>query len=258
LTGSIDVILETRALDGSSDCTTHTQGEQILAPVTNTPGYNLQLDQGQGTYLFSTGVFMIPETVTTVCDGQTFPPESKDWTIGGANTLTWIALPSAGYHLTGDSVALFNGYNNGHFHWDLKPKEFLPATPACSFAAVLPDPGKLNALRAVRDSIVTAPGGIELVYLYYANVKEITGIMVRDAALRNRFRGLILANMQKVRELAAKGNTAIGCEAMEDIAGFLHELQGLASPGLKDALDRVLQCAENSDTLYSLGVRVTQ
>jgi hypothetical protein len=258
VTGSINVKLETRALDGSSDCTTETKSDVPLAPLQNTPGYNLQLDQGQGTYLFSTGVFMIPETITTICDGQMFPPESKDWTIGGADTFTWIALPKAGYHLTGDSVALFNGYNNGHFHWDLKPKEFFPAAPACSFAAALHDRGKLNMLRAARDSMANTPAGIELVYLYYANMVEITGIILRDAELRNRFRALISANIQKARELAEQGAAAIDCEAMQDITSFLHELQTKGSPKLKAAFERVLQCIEDADALHALGVRVTQ
>lgn len=256
--GSIVVTLETWALDGSSHCTTVTKDDGApLAPLQNTPGYNLQLDLGQGTYLFSSGVFMIPETITSVCDGYTFPSEKKDWTIGGANTIEWIALPAAGFHLTGDAVALFNGANNGHFHWDLKPKEFFPAAPGCTFAAALPDRDTLCVLRAARDAMVNTPAGIELVYLYYTSMAEITGIIRRDAGLRNRFTGLILANIQKARELAAQGSTAIDCEAMEDITSFLHELQGRAGPRLKAALARVLQCVEDSDTLNSLGVRVT-
>jgi len=258
VTGSINVKLETRALDGSSDCTTETKSDVPLAPLQNTPGYNLQLDQGQGTYLFSTGVFMIPETITTICDGQMFPPESKDWTIGGANTVTWIALPQAGYHLTGDSVALFNGYNNGHFHWDMKPKEFKPATPACSFAAVLRDRKQLSTLRAARDFVMNTPAGFELVYLYYANMAEINGIIQGDASLRSRFRGLILSNIEKAGEFAANGNATIDCGAMEGISGFLRDLQGTAGPGLKAALARVLQVFEDDNALHSLGVRVTQ
>ena len=258
VSGTISIVLETKALDGSSDCTTETKNNDSLAPLTDTPGYNLQIDQGQGTYLFSTGVFMVPVTITSQCNGQIFPSISKDWIIGGADTVTWIALPQAGYHLTGDSVALFNGYNNGHFHWDMKPKEFKPATPACSFAAALRDRKQLSTLRAARDFVMNTPEGFELVYLYYANMAEINGIIQGDARLRSRFRGLILSNIVKAGEFAANGNATIDCGAMEDITGFLRDLQGTAGPGLKAALARVLQVFEDDNALHLLGVRVTQ
>jgi hypothetical protein len=64
-------------------------------------------------------------------------------------------------------------------------------------------------VRAARDFIAGTPAGLELVYLYYANVAEITGIIVRDADLRNKLRGLILSNIQNAQELAAKGEASL-------------------------------------------------
>lgn len=44
----------------------------------------------------------------------------------------YTELPASGYHLIGDAEMVFNGYNNGHFHWDLQPAEFSPVTTTTS------------------------------------------------------------------------------------------------------------------------------
>ncbi len=260
-TGSVFWVLDTRD-ENNSGCTVTQKGEQSLAPLVGTAGYRFEwFNSGvnSGKYFFTTGEITIPSTINRSCDGITFPPITQDWVLGGASTQGFITLPAAGYHIVGDvEMQSFNGYNNGQFHWDLQPNEFQPATPTCTFEAALHDQAKLNIVRAARDSIASTPAGIELVYLYYANVAEITGIIVRDADPRNTFRGLIIANLQNAQELAAKGEVAVDCAAMQDIISFLRELQSKGSPKLKKAVERILQDIADTDSLYSLGVRVTQ
>ena len=259
-TGSVFWEMDIQSKDGT--CTTIQNADQSLAPLVGTPGYRFEwfhTGANNGKYFFTTGEIRVPSTITSSCNGVAAPPVKQDWVLGGASSAGFRTLPASGYHIVADAeVNNFNGYNNGWVHWDLQPAEFQQATPSCPFQTALHDQARLNIVRAARDSIASTPPGIELVYLYYANVSEITGIIVSDADLRNKLRGLIINNIQNAQELAARGEAAIDCEIMQDIVSFLQELQSKGSPRLKKAVERVLQIVEDTDVLYSLGVRVTQ
>jgi hypothetical protein len=259
VSGSIHVLLETKAIDGSSDCITETKDDQSLAPLENTPGYSLQWDNGggdKGKYFFETGIFMIKDIVTQTCNGTTYPPLYQDWTIGGATTISWLTLPASGYNITGDAVALFNGANNGHFHWDLEPAEFNPAPSTCAFESAIHDTEKLNILRAMRDSIATTPAGLELIYIYYTNAPEILKIILTSFKLRDNFRELIINNISHGQELIIAGETTITCETMQEVISFLNELKANGSPKLNKHIELMLKGIEDSSLLDSFGVRV--
>jgi len=260
VSGSIDVLLETKAVDGSSDCTTEYKGEQVLAPLAeDTAGYQFQWDFGggdQGKYFFETGEFMIKDTVTQICDGQTFPPTYQDWYIGGATSINWITLPAAGYKISGDSLVLFNGWNNGHFHWDMEPSEFEPPAPSCAFETAVSDASLLNSFRAACNALAATPAGIELVYRYYTSAAEISRILTADAELRDQFRELIINNAKYAREFSAAGDLIIPCEVVQDVTGFLTGLKPHASPRLDKTIAWLLQGIEDTSLLNALGIRV--
>ncbi|MEI6125828.1 MAG: hypothetical protein WCQ99_04660 [Pseudomonadota bacterium] len=261
VTGSIYILQETKALDGSSVCTTETKGDQPLAPLENTPGYSLQWDYGggdKGKYFFETGIFMIKDIVTQICNGETFPLIYQDWAIGGATTINWKTLPASGYNITGDEVINFNGSNNGHFHWALQPKEFNPAPPVCAFETVISDRATLNILRAVRNALTATPTGIQLVYLYYANVAEVTKIIAADCELRGQFRELIINNTKYAQELSAENATTIPCETAKELISFLTKLKARGTPKLNKDIAWVLQGIADTSLLDLLGIRVTE
>jgi len=249
--------------NGSSCTTLHYTTDPVIPPLVGTPGYILEWflnGPNKGKYYFQTGEIKIPATITTSCDSTiVHPPESQDVEIGGGSTMGYRTLPASGYRLTGDAeVENFNGYNNASFHWDLQPKEFKPPTPTCPFEAALHDTVKLNILRAMRNAMATTPAGIQLVYLYYSNVAEVTKIIATDAELRNQFERLIINNMNYAQELITEREATIPCEAMRGVITFLNQLKTKGGTKLNKDTEWLLQGIEDTSLLNSLGIIVIE
>jgi hypothetical protein len=261
--GSVYWELETIDRDPPGSCTAiQNSKDDPLAPLVGTPGFLFEIytqEKLKGKYTFTTGEISLPVTFSTACNGTAYPPDDDDWELGGASTVGYRTLPQSGYHIIGDAEMVdFNGYNSGWFHWDFKPKEFKPAAPACAFESALQDNVKLNILREVRDSIANSRTGIELIYLYYSNISEITKIIQTKAELRSTFRGLIINNIDRAQEFIIERETRIPCETMQEVSSFLNALKADGSPKLKKDIEWVLKGAEDNSFLDSLGVRVEE
>ena len=166
-----------------------------------------------GKYIFMSGEISLPVTRTSSCNGTTFPSAQEHWDLGGIGTLGYQTLPASGYHLIGDAEMVFNGYNNGHFHWDLKPAEFYPVTtttttPSGSCAAETiygEDSEETELLRKYRDNVLSkTPEGQEIIKTYYKFSPPVTKLLEQSPLLINKAKAFIDSTLPGIRKKVAE------------------------------------------------------
>jgi hypothetical protein len=129
-------------------------------------------------------------------------------------------------------------------------------TSVCLFAQSLNNPQQVEAIRKLRDSLVTNTYGSQLIALYYQHAEELQGIIENNPQLKQRFIGLVAQNYAVARQMIWARQTKIEAEKMQNVINFLKALKPYGSQKFQSGVDRVVQGLEDVTLLQELGVVV--
>jgi hypothetical protein len=191
------------------NCTVVTRVDVPVAPIALTDsGYYLDwFPKGIGmlpanSYWLETGGLTLPGTLTP-CVGGTI---NQDWEIGGGAS-GYVTLPASGYHLTGSREFELTPQAPFRltyiFSWDLKPKEFKPASsnPCAAETIYGENSEQAELLRKYRDKVLSkTPEGQEIIKTYYKFSPTITKLFEGNPLLKNKAKVLIDSMLPGIRK----------------------------------------------------------
>ena len=211
--GTVNEVIE--SIQGDSNCTVVTSVDVPVAPIALTDtGYYLDwYPKGIGmlpanSYWLETGGLILPGTFTP-CVGGTI---SQDWELGGGAS-GYVTLPASGYHLTGSREFEFAAQAPFRltwiFSWDLKPKEFKPAssTPCPAEAIYGENSEQTELLRKYRDNVLSkTPEGRETIKTYYRFCPTVTKLLEQKPLLKNRAKAFIDSMLPGIKKKVEESN----------------------------------------------------
>ena len=211
--GTVNEVIE--QIQNDYNCTVVTSVDAPIPPIVmNDTGYYLDwFPKGIGmlpanSYWLETGGLTLPGTFTP-CVGETI---SQDWELGGGAS-GYATLPASGYHLTGSREFEFSPQAPFRltwiFSWDLKPKEFKPAssTPCPAEAIYGENSEQTELLRKYRDNVLSkTPEGRETIKTYYRFCPTVTKLLEQKPLLKNRAKAFIDSMLPGIKKKVEESN----------------------------------------------------
>jgi hypothetical protein len=203
----------------------------------------------------STPPITIPPGSTTI------PPGSTTTTVQSTTTTTTGSGCPSDYPVDCDSQGMGTGCcptdypicgSDGYCHKEGSNS----TTTVCMFAQSLDNAQQIEAIRKMRDSLITNTYGGQLTALYYQHAEELQGILEQNPELKKRFIALVAENLAVARQLTASRQAKIPAAKMQKIIYFLKNLKAQGSEKLQADIEMVLKGLEDKSLLNNLGVFV--
>lgn len=126
----------------------------------------------------------------------------------------------------------------------------------CPLSKTISNKAHLNALRKFRDEHLRETTGNSIRSAYYKSSQEISQIIERNPAFKERLADLVRKNIQTVIKLNRTGAAVINKENIDEAALFLSALASEGSPELQKNIGAIISGLEDGTLLASLGVSI--
>ena len=114
----------------------------------------------------------------------------------------------------------------------------------------------MNALRKFRDKHLRKTTGNSISSAYYASSQQISGIIDRNPAFKERLARLVRKNIPTVIKLNRTGAAVINKETIDEAALFLRALASEGSPELQKNLSAIIGGLEDGTLLANIGISI--
>lgn len=147
------------------------------------------------------------------------------------------------------------GADGGSLRQEVK-RRYVLVIPSCPFTNALDNPGDVNTLRYLRDSMLDNIFGLIATHVYYQNSAEITSILVDSPELQDKLRDLVSKNIGVATALINGSGASVPQGNVDEIIDFLHDLKEEGNPKLKADIKFVIDAIRMGYFLCGIGVKV--
>jgi len=247
---------ETVSTDEEGASMTTTWDGTKPAPLVPSPGYFLKINLADRTYFFQAETVQMTVRIEDCTDeGCT----TTDFTYGNGGINSFFqTLPATGFGLKGsyDAALLIGaGTLKATITWDIQAKEIAPAS-TCPLMTAINNQNQLEALRSLRNSMMTNQAGLLITMLYYHHAPEVAAILTQNHHLQKAVRDLAAGNHGLVEQLLSAGQLVVSDDVIADVTCFMEDLKPYASPQLQDSIELILDRIKDPLFVQGLGLKV--
>jgi hypothetical protein len=108
----------------------------------------------------------------------------------------------------------------------------------------------------LRDVLLHNAFGVVMITLYYQNTNEVVLILRHNMELCEKFKMLVVDNMDVIQEIIATKKARMSAEQADKLISFLDEIKTYGSPQLTAAIDFTVSGIEEGYLLKGIGIIV--